>query len=142
MTFGVGDSNSTASLPGVTRSYHNLSHHGKDPEKLKQLGIVENAHVGIFGNFLRRLKETKEGDSNLLDQTSVLLGSHMHSGLHRNHNLPIILAGGGFKHGQHLKFDHDNNYPLANLYVNMLQRMGLEIDQFASSTGTMRGIEV
>lgn len=141
MTFGVGDSNSTATLPGVTMAYHNLSHHGKDPEKLKQLGIVENAHVSLYGDFLRRLKETKEGDSNLLAQTDVLMGSHMHSGLHRNTNLPIILAGGSFKHGRHLKFDHDNNYPLANLYVNMLQSMGLETDKFASSTGTMRGIE-
>ena len=133
--------NATPALPGVNMSYHNLSHHGKDPEKLKQLGIVEDAHVGAFGAFIRRLKETREGDSNLLDQTAVLMGSHMHSGLHQNTNLPILLAGGGFRYGQHLRFVYDNNYPLANLYVTMLQRLGLEIDRFASSTGTMRGVE-
>ena len=56
--------------------------------------------------------------------------------------LPVVLAGGGFRHGQHLAFDTDNNYPLANLYVTMLQQLGLEVDTFASSTGTMSGIEV
>jgi hypothetical protein len=71
----------------------------------------------------------------------VLMGSHMHSGGHNNLNLPIILAGGGFKHGQHLAFDQKNNYPLANLYVSMLQRLGLDVDRFASSTGTMTGLE-
>ena len=102
-----------------------------------------NDSVGrAFGDFIRRLKETKEGDSNLLDQSMVLLWSHMHSGGHDNRNLPIILAGGGFRHGQHLAFDRDNNYPLANLHVTMLRRLGLEVDSFASSTGPMSGLEV
>ena len=57
-----------------------------------------------------------------------------------NHNLPVLLAGGGFKHGQHLAFDKTNNYPLPNLYVSMLQRLGIEAGKFASSTGTMRGL--
>lgn len=61
---------------------------------------------------------------------------------HDNKNMPIILAGGGFRHGQHLAFDKNNNYPLPNLYVSMLQRLGIETDQFASSTGTMRGLEM
>lgn len=142
ITYAVGDTNSVAKLPGVSMNYHDLSHHGKDPEKLKQLGIVESAHVKAFGDFLARLKETAEGGSNLLDRTMVLMGSHMHSGGHYNRNLPIILAGGGFRHGQHLAFDPDNNRPLANLYLTMLQRLGLEVDQFASSTGTLTGLEV
>ncbi|MCH8147304.1 MAG: DUF1552 domain-containing protein [Planctomycetes bacterium] len=142
ITYAVGDSNSVATLPGVSMGYHNLSHHGKDPEKLEQLAIVESEHVKAFGDFLRRLKASKEGDSNLLDRTMVLLGSHMHSGGHNNRNLPIILAGGGFRHGQHLAFDRDNNNPLANLYVTMLQRLGLEVDRFASSTGTLTGLEL
>ena len=141
ITYTVGDSNSVAALPGVSMNYHDLSHHGRDTEKLKQLAIVESAHVKIFGDFLRRLKESEEGDSNLLDRTMVLLGSHMHSGNHDNRNLPVILGGGGFRHGQHLAFDQDNNYPLANLYVTMLQRLGLEVDRFASSTGTMSSLE-
>jgi len=141
ITYVVNDGVHVPVLPGVSQNYHNLSHHGQDPEKLKQLAIVESEYVKLFGDFLRRLKETKEGDSNLLDRTMVLMGSHMHSGNHDNRNLPIILAGGGFRHGQYLAFDRDNNYPLANLYVSMLQRLGLEVDQFASSTGTMKDIE-
>ncbi len=140
ITFTVGDSNSVATLPGVSMNYHDLSHHGQEPEKLKQLGIVESEHVKAFGDFIRRLKSAAEDESNLLDRTMVLLGSHMHSGGHDNRNLPIILAGGGFKHGQHLAFDRDNNYPLANLYVTMLQRLGLAVDRFATSTGTMSGL--
>jgi hypothetical protein len=137
MTFSVGDSNAVATLAGVSMNYHDLSHHGQDPEKLKQLGIIESEHVKAFGEFLRRLKEAREGESNLLDRTMVLMGSHMHSGGHDNRNLPIVLAGGGFQHGRHFAFDRDNNYPLANLYVTMLQRLGLAVDRFASSTGTM-----
>ncbi|MEZ6055503.1 MAG: DUF1552 domain-containing protein [Planctomycetaceae bacterium] len=142
ITYGVGDSNAVASLPGVSMNYHDLSHHGQDPEKLKQLGIIEAAHIRAFGDFLTRLKGTGEGNSNLLDRSMILLGSHMHSGGHDNRNLPIILAGGGFQHGQHLAFNQNDNYPLANLYVSMLQRMGLDTDRFASSTGTMQGLEL
>lgn len=142
MTYSVGDSGSVATLPGVSMNYHDLSHHGQDPEKLKQLGIIEGAHLSAFGDFLRGLKETKEDDSNLLDRTMVMFGSHMHSGGHDNRNLPIILGGGGFRHGQHLAFDQENNEPLSNLYVSMLRRLGLEVDQFASSTGPLRGLEV
>jgi hypothetical protein len=141
ITHSIGDSSLVPILRGVSMTYHNLSHHGQDPEKLEQLALVESLHVKAFGDFLQRLKETEEGDSNLLDRTMVMLGSHMHSGGHNNRNLPIIFAGGGFKHGQHLAFDSDNNYPLSNLYVSMLQRLGLEVDRFASSTGTMSGLE-
>jgi len=141
MTYTVGDSSHVPALPGVSMNYHDLSHHGQDPEKLKQLGIVESEHVKAFGYFIRRLKETTEGDSNLLDRTMVLLGSHMHSGGHNNRNLPVIFAGGGFRHGQHIARAQDNNAPLANLYVTMLQRLGIEVDRFASSTGTMAGLE-
>lgn len=141
ISYVVGDSNAVATLPGVSMNYHDLSHHGQDPEKLKQLGIIEGEHVKAFGEFLARLRAADEGDSNLLDRTMVLLGSHMHSGGHDNRNLPIILAGGGFRHGQHLAFSQDSNYPLANLYVSMLQRLGLDVDRFASSTGAMTGLE-
>jgi hypothetical protein len=141
IAYGVGDSNAVATLPGVSMNYHDLSHHGQDPEKLKQLGAIEAAHVRAFGEFLARLKDTREDDSSLLDLAMVLMGSHMHSGGHDNRNLPILLAGGGFRHGQHLAFNQDDNYPLCNLYVSLLQQLGLEIDHFASSTGTMTGLE-
>ena len=141
LTYTVGDSSYVPQLPGVSMNYHDLSHHGQDPEKLKQLAIVEAEHVKAFGDFLRRLKEAREADANLLERTMVLMGSHMHSGGHNNRNLPTLFAGGGFRHGQHLAFDSDHNYPLANLYVTILQRLGIEVEQFASSQGTMTGLE-
>jgi len=73
----------------------------------------------------------------------VLYGTPMGSAnSHSNSNLPVMIAGGGFKHGQHLAFDTTNNYPLANLYVSMLQRLGIEADTFSTSKGTMRGLEL
>jgi hypothetical protein len=142
ITNAVGGGSYVPVIPGVSMVYHDLSHHGQDPEKLKQLAIVESEQVTLFGDFLRRLKETSEDESNLLNRTMVLFGSHMHSGNHDNRNLPIIFAGGGFRHGQHLAFDPDKNHPLANLYVTMLQRLGLELDSFASSTGTLPGLNI
>lgn len=142
ITYVVNDGSYVPSLPGISQNYHNLSHHGQDPEKLKQLAIVEGEYIKIFGEFLKRLKETKEGGSNLLDRTMVMLGSHMHSGRHDNHNLPVLFAGGGFRHGQHLAFDQDNNTPFANLHLSMLQRLGVEVDRFASSTGTLKGLDL
>ena len=77
----------------------------------------------------------------MLDCTQVLYGSNPGNGNnHDNHNLPVLLAGGGFKHGQHLAFDKANNYPLPNLYVSMLQRLGIEAGAFSTSKGTMRGL--
>jgi hypothetical protein len=133
--------NAVPPIAGVTEDYHNLSHHGRDEERLAQLKIVELQQMKIFGEFLGKLRETPEDGGTLLDHTMVMFGSDLGNGSsHDNHNLPILLAGGGFRHGQHLAFDANNNYPLPNLYVTMLQRLGLEIDRFASSTGTMSGL--
>jgi hypothetical protein len=121
--------------------YHNLSHHGKDEAKLKQLGEIEVAQMELFGELLRDLQEVDEADGSLLDNTMVLYGCHMgDANIHNNKNLPIILAGGNFRHGQHLAFNQQNNRPLANLYLSMLHNMGLETDRFASSTGTLTGL--
>ena len=88
------------------------------------------------------MKETKEESSNLLDRTMVFLGSNLGDGRsHSVKNLPVLLAGGGFRHGQHLRFDPNNPPPLCNLYVSMLQRLGLEADKFGSSTGTLTGLQ-
>ena len=95
----------------------------------------------LFGEFLRDLKSVNEVDGNLLDNTMVLYGCHMgDANIHNNSNLPVILAGGGFRHGQHLAFNSQNNIPLCNVFVSMLQNMGVETDQFASSTGTLTGL--
>lgn len=111
-------------------------------QKAKRLDrLREGEHLKLYGDFLRKLKATSEGEATLLDRT-IVLGSHMHSGGHDNRNLPIILAGGGFKHGQHFAFDQTDNTRRANLRVSMLQRLGLDADRFATSTGTLNGLEL
>jgi len=130
-------------VEGVTQGYHNLSHHGRDPGKITELALVEMEQIKAFRDFLAKLHGASEGDGTLLDQTMVLLGSNLgNASSHSNENLPILLAGGGFKHGQHLPFSQTRNVPLANLFVTMLQRLGLETDRFASSSGTLTGLEM
>ncbi len=142
VTLYVGGSNSVQPLPGVSIEYHSLSHHGQDPEKLTQLKIVQLRQMEAVGGLLKKLYTTMEGSETLLDRTSLLLGSAMgNASSHNCRNLPIVFAGGGFKHGQHLAFDKDNNTPLCRLYVSLLQRMGVEADQFATGKGTLPGLE-
>ena len=130
-------------IDGVEEGYHTVSHHGQNPRKVEQLAIIETEHMKAFARLLEKLKATSEQGDSLLDRTMVLYGSNMgNASSHDNRNLPVILAGGEFKHGQHLAFDQSNNYPLPNLYVSMLQQLGIETDRFASSTGTMRGLEL
>jgi hypothetical protein len=120
----------------TTDGYHNLSHHGQAAGKLRQLDDADRQQMALLQKLLRRLAEKKESGQRLLDRTMVLYGSNMgDSNTHDNTNLPILLAGGGFKHGQHIAFRRDNNAPLSNLFVTMLQRMGVEAESFASSTG-------
>ena len=129
-------------IEAVSTDYHGLSHHGNDPEKLKQLHIVENLLMETLGGFLGKLRGTKEGTGTLLDSTMVLTGSNLGSASsHNTMNLPIMLAGGGFKHGQHLAFDRKANTPLAKLYVSMAQRLGCETGSFASGNGRIAGLE-
>ena len=91
--------------------------------------------------FLQRLKDAREGESNLLDNTTVLWGcSHPHAS-HSNYNYPIQIAGGknlGFKHGKLHKFTNNKKVPLANLFVSMLNAVGLPTQKFADSTGEMK----
>jgi hypothetical protein len=127
----------------ITDGYHNLSHHGKNESKLAQLEAIDQWHMKLLAGLFGKLKETKEANESLLDRTMVLYGSNLgDANKHTTDNMPVVLAGGGFKHGQHLAFDTQRNYPLPNLFVAMLQRMGIEADRFASSTGTMRGLEL
>jgi hypothetical protein len=123
--------------------YHNLSHHGKSEAKLAQLKAIDEWHMKLLAKLFGELKAVREDGQPLLDRTMILYGSNLgNANTHVTTNLPTIFAGGGFKHGQHLAFDTDRNYPLPNLFVSMLQRMGLEVDKFASATGTMRGLEM
>ena len=108
---------------------------------IDQLEVIEMATIQAWANFLAELKATDEGEGNLLDSTQVLMGSNLgNASGHITRDLPILLAGGGWKHGQHLQFNARENYPLARLFVSMMQQMGLEIGQFASGKGTMAGL--
>jgi len=127
----------------VSDGYHNLSHHGKNPTKLAQLEAIDIEHMKLLHTLFTDLKTRREGGETLLDRTMVLYGSNLgNANTHVTTNLPVLFAGGGFKHGQHLVFDRERNYPLPNLFVNILQRFGIEADRFATSTGTMRGLEI
>ncbi len=124
-------------VPGVTIDHHNLSHHGQDPLKIDQLQRIESEEFKAYRDLLAALKSKKEGGGTLLDNTMVLFGSNLgNANNHDWHNLPLLMAGGGFKHGQHLAFDAKNNQPMCNLFVQMLQRMGIETDEFGSSTSS------
>jgi hypothetical protein len=127
----------------ITEGYHDLSHHGRREAKLAQLKAIDEWHMKLLAKLFGELKAIKEDGESLLDRTMILYGSNLgNANTHVTTNLPTLFAGGGFKHGQHLGFDTDRNYPLPNLFVSMLQRMGLETDKFASSTGSMRGLEL
>lgn len=142
IVYHLGSSGGVLPLKGVGEGYHSLSHHGKDEQKLNQLAIIEQTIISNWGKFLRSLNEIEENGESLLDQTSVLLTSNLgNASNHSNKNMPVLFAGGGFNHGQHLAFDQKRNYPLPNLFVSMMQKMGMETDTFMSSTGTMRGLE-
>jgi hypothetical protein len=130
-------------VPGVSLGHHDLSHHGKDPNKIEQLKKIETEKMKTVRDFLRKLKDTKEDGVTLLDRTTVFFSSNLaDASTHGVKNMPVLLAGGGFKHGQHLAFDPNSNPPLCNLFVSMLQRLGLEVDRFASSTGPLPGLEM
>ena len=149
--------------------HHDLSHHGKEPKKLAACRQVEVELIQAFGGLLDKLKNAKEGGSTLLDSTMVMMTSNLRDGnTHWTYNLPVILAGGGFRHGQHLAFNRpyldevnqeltaapgtkvstekkiplmgQDQQPLCNLYTSMLQRGGVEIDRFSTATGTLEGL--
>jgi hypothetical protein len=127
----------------ITDSYHNLSHHGKAEEKLTQLKTLDEWQMKLLAGLFRDLKAVREGEDTLLDRTMILYGSNLgDANAHSTTNMPTLFAGGGFRHGQHLAFDKEQNYPLPNLFVSMLQRMGIEESRFASSTGRMSGLEM
>jgi hypothetical protein len=127
----------------IRDGYHNLSHHGKAADKLAQLKLIDEWQMRTLAGLLAELKFVDEEGGTLLDRTMVLYGSNLgDANAHSTINMPILFAGGGFRHGQHLKFDTANNYPLPNLFVSMLQRMDIETEIFATATGTLRGLEM
>lgn len=143
VTFQLAGMNAVPAIPGVDTDWHNLSHHGKDPEKIDELKIIEEAEFKVFGEFLTKMKAVEENGESLLDHTSVLYGSNLgNASSHNWRNLPVLFAGGGFKHAGHIAHDEENNAPFANLFIPIAQRMGVEIDQFGSSTAAgITGLE-
>lgn len=142
ITIMLAGSSFAPPIDGVSLGHHDLSHHGKDPGKLEQLKIVELETMKTVRELLTKLKQSQEDGNSLLDRTTVFLGSNLGDGSsHSTKNLPVLLAGGGFQHGQHLAFDANSPPPLCNLFVNLLQRLGIEADSFGTSNGTLTGLE-
>ncbi|MEM1296968.1 MAG: DUF1552 domain-containing protein, partial [Verrucomicrobiota bacterium] len=143
ITFNQPNLNDVLPMNGITQGYHSLSHHNGDPEKLRQLAIVEMEQMDIFSSLLDKLSTTEENGAPLLEKSMVMLGSIFgDANTHDTSNLPILLAGGGFEHGQHLAFSRASNTPTSNLFLSMLEQLGVhDISSFASSTGKLQGLE-
>lgn len=125
-------------IDGITEGHHGLTHHGRNPAKIEQLKLVEKAEMLVFRDFLRSLRDTPEAGGCLLDSTQVLIGSNLGDASgHGTTNLPILLAGGSYRHGRHIAGDVKQNTPLGKLFVNMLQQFGVETDRFGSGQGTI-----
>ncbi|MBM3786953.1 MAG: DUF1552 domain-containing protein [Acidobacteria bacterium] len=130
-----------ASVLGVRKDYHALSHHGQEPESIANLLKLERYQTEQFARFLEKMKSIDDVDGSLLKNTMILFGSGMGNGnSHTNLNLPIVVAGGPFRHGEHKAYPLTGagKQPLCNLYVTLLQRFGLELDHFALGTSTLR----
>lgn len=125
-------------LNGVDSEHHNLSHHGRDPNKIAQLKLIERAILAEFDQLLTHLKSHEEAGGTLFDHTLTLFGSNLgNAAAHDPRNNPIIMAGGGYKHGSYIAYDRKDNTPLCNLFVRMLQGMDIETDTFATSSGAL-----
>jgi hypothetical protein len=140
-TFEIGgDFRATAF--GLKKDYHALSHHGQVQESIDALIKMERYQIEQFARFLAKLKSIGDGEGTLLDHSMVLFGSGMgNANSHTNNNLPVLLAGGGFKHGEHKAYPAKGlgRQPLCNLYLTLLQRFGVEAEKFGTSSGTLTG---
>lgn len=144
-TFMFGNAVSNVSfrfLEGVSAGHHDVSHHQKDPDKLRQYQIISQWHVAQYAYLLNKLESMKEGEGTVLDNSMVLFASALSDGdRHDPHRLPILLGGRGggrIESGQHLVYGED--HPLANLYVSMLDAFGTPVERFADSTGPLTGL--
>ena len=132
ITLRLNGMNAVPEIAGVKNDWHNLSHHGQDEAKIEELKVIELAEFSAFAGFLAKLQA-----QSLLDSTSVLFGSNLgNASAHQTANLPLILAGGGYKHGRHIAINKDQHV-FSNLFVSLAQRMGVETDQFGFSTSTL-----
>jgi hypothetical protein len=144
-TFMFGNSVSNVSfrfLEGVSAGHHDVSHHQKDAGKLKEYQLINRWHIAQYAYLLNRLRDMKEGDSTVLDNSMILFASALSDGnSHNPHKLPLVLGGRGggrIAAGQHLVYPEDS--PVANLYVSMLDAFGAPVERFADSTGPLPGL--
>lgn len=141
ITFQLARETSNRTYPeiGVPDPHHPLSHHGNDPDKIARMAKINQFHVSLFADFLKKLKETPEGDGSLLDHSIFLYGSGIgNPNIHDHTNLPIIVAGGaagGMKGNRHIRYEKPT--PLANLHLTLLDKVGVRLDSFADSTGKL-----
>ena len=132
ITLRLNGMNAVPEIEGVKNDWHNLSHHGQDGAKIEELKVIETAEFTALAAFLTKMKA-----ASLLDTTAVLFGSNLgNASAHSTANLPILLAGGGYKHGRHLAVDKDKHV-FSDLFVSLAQRMGVESDKFGFSTGVL-----
>ncbi len=141
--FGNEVSNQNFSfLEGVKGGHHNISHHERKEDMMRQYQLINRWHIEQYAYLLGKLRQSQEGDGSVLDNSMVLFGAGIRDGnRHDPHNLPILLAGRGggrLAAGQHLAYSPDT--PLANLYVSMLEAFGTPVDRFADSTGRLPGV--
>jgi hypothetical protein len=142
ITFQLARETSNRTYPeiGVSEPHHPLTHNGGDPEKLAKVAQINAFHVSLFADLLEKLKATPDGDGSLLDHTVYLYGSGMgNPDVHDHVNLPILVAGGaGGRHkgGRHIRYAEPA--PLANLHLTLLAKVGVHVDSFADSQGTIR----
>ncbi len=139
ITFMVGHETSQRAYPeiGVPDAHHPLSHHGGNTEKIEKLIKVNQYHARMFAYYLDRLRETRDGDGSLLDQSMIIYGSGMSDGNgHNHHNLPTLLVGGGaglVTGGRHLRYP--SGTPVTNLFLTVLDKLGVPVETLGDSTG-------
>ena len=137
VTMRFSGMNAVPEIEGVSTDWHLLSHHGKDPAKIEELKIIELAEFRALNEFLTKLKTVQENGVPMLANTAVLFGSNLgNASAHDTKNLPLLLAGGGYKHGRHIACDPQKDV-FSNLFVSLAQRMGVETSEFGFSTGVL-----
>jgi hypothetical protein len=142
ITYKAGGMNAVPKIEGVSNDWHQLSHHGLDPAKIAELKTIELAEFREIGRFLGLLRESREGGGTLLDSTAVLFGSNLgNASSHDATNLPLVLAGGTFRHGRHLAFDPKSNGPFAGVFLSLAEHMGVRLDSFSYATAPLKGLE-
>ena len=139
--FANDGSNRSYAQIGVSDGHHDISHHGRLAEKLEKKKKIDHYHVEQLAYILGRMKAIKEGNGSMLDNTLIVYGAGISDGdAHNHNNLPILLAGrgGGLKTGQHYRFD--NYTPMNNLFITMLDRVGVRVEKLGDSTGKLQGL--